>query len=121
MTTQPARDLLGSQDEAVGMSGMTPERLAEIEDRLPDFIRPGTPEHDVLVLIDEVWRLQGATAARQQHEALDRQAAARALREAQGDIKARIQIMSSCGADGQYLDALHDAWGLLNNRVRSES
>ena len=40
------------------MSGMTPERLAEIEDRLPDFIRPGTPEHDVLDLIDEVMRLR---------------------------------------------------------------
>lgn len=40
------------------MTGMTPERLAAIEDRLPDMIRPGTTEHDALNLIDEVRRLR---------------------------------------------------------------
>ena len=54
-------------------------------------------------------------------EAHDRQVAAKALRDAQGDVKARIQDMRSCGADGQYLNALHDAWGLLNNRVKGAS
>ena len=40
------------------MTGMTPERLASIEDRLPGMIRPGTTEHDALDLIDEVRRLR---------------------------------------------------------------
>ena len=54
-------------------------------------------------------------------EAHDRKVAGQALREAQGDIRARIQIMRSCGANSQYINALHDAWSLLNNRVRGTS
>lgn len=48
----------------------------------------------------------------------DAAVAARALRAAQSDIKARIRHMGRYGASGDYISALNDAWGLLNNRVR---
>lgn len=48
----------------------------------------------------------------------DAATAAKALRDARSDIKARIQTMQECGADSQYMAALNDAWGLLSNRLR---
>lgn len=40
------------------MTGMTPERLRAIEDRLPGEVFPNSVEHDVLNLLDEVRRLR---------------------------------------------------------------
>lgn len=40
------------------MTGMTPERLQAIEDRLPGKVFPHSVEHDVLNLLDEVRRLR---------------------------------------------------------------
>lgn len=48
----------------------------------------------------------------------DRAVAAKALRDAQGLVKARLRHMQAYGADGQYQAALNDAWSLLNNRLR---
>ena len=48
----------------------------------------------------------------------DAATAAKALRDARSDIKARIQTMQECGAHSQYMAALNDAWGLLSNRLR---
>ena len=95
------------------MSRMTPERLQAIEDRLPGEVFPNSVERDTLDLLDEVRRLRAievdieATATGQRctvkhtgvtifkgvsleatltTEAHDRQVAAKALREAAGEI-----------------------------------
>lgn len=95
------------------MSRMTPERLQAIEDRLPGEVFPNSVERDTLDLLDEVRRLRAievdieATTTGQRctvkhtgvtifkgvsleatltTEAHDRQVAAKALREAAGEI-----------------------------------
>lgn len=41
-----------------------------------------------------------------------------ALAEAKGDIRQRITTFRALDADPQYMNALHDAWGLVANRER---
>lgn len=42
----------------------------------------------------------------------------RALEGARDDIRDRRREFVRLGADGQYLSALDDAWGLVSNRLR---
>lgn len=44
---------------------------------------------------------------------------AEALREAKGDIKARIETFRGLDAHPEYMNALNDAWGLVANRERA--
>lgn len=46
------------------------------------------------------------------------QARREALREARGDIKARITTFRDLDAHPEYMNALNDAWGLVANRER---
>ena len=49
------------------MSGMTPERLLAIEDRLPGEVFPNSVERDVLNLLAEVKRLRAGIEALHAH------------------------------------------------------